>query len=143
MSLRGSGSTRYSGELVARAAGKYSVLEGYGNQCCPIRSSILAWRIHLPDREAWQATVHRVATSGTLPKRPCAHRGKTFFACATSAPVRVEHEGGTAAWLEGSLVGSSVQGHGLPPVQELWPYESFFEPLVADDQEASLASLSL
>ena len=57
--------------------------------------------------------------------------------------MRVEHEGGTAAWLEGSLAGSSVQGHGLPPVQELWPYESFFEPLVADDQEASLASLSL
>ena len=36
-----------------------------------------------------------------------------------------------------------VQGHGLPPVQELWPYQSFFEPLVADNQEASLASLSL
>ena len=57
--------------------------------------------------------------------------------------MRVEHEGGTAVWLEGTLAGSSVQGHGLPPVQELWPYESFFEPLVADDQEASLASLSL
>ena len=35
-----------------------------------------------------------------------------------------------------------VQGHGLPPVQELWPSQSFFEPLVAGDQKASLASLS-
>ena len=49
---RGSGSTRCSGELTARAAG-YSVLEGYGNQYWPICSSILAWRISLtekPDR---------------------------------------------------------------------------------------------
>ena len=27
--------------------------------------------------------------------------------------------------------------------KELWPYQSFFEPLVAGDQKASLASLSL
>ena len=31
-------------------------------------SSILAWRI-LMDREAWQATVHKVSESGTLVKR--------------------------------------------------------------------------
>ena len=54
----------------------------------------------------------------------------------------VEHEGGTAAWLVGTLVVSSVQGHGLPPLQELWPYQSLFEPLVAGNQKASLASLS-
>ena len=36
---------------------KYSALEGDGNQCWPIRASILAWRTPLPDREAWQATV--------------------------------------------------------------------------------------
>ena len=35
-----------------------------------------------PDREAWQATVYRVAKSWTQPKRPCAHRRKTFFAGA-------------------------------------------------------------
>ena len=40
---------------------KYSTLEGYGNQYWPICSSILAWRTPLPDREAWQATVYRVA----------------------------------------------------------------------------------
>ena len=35
-------------------------------------------------------------------KAPCMHRHKTFFACGSSAPVRVESEGGTAAWLAGT-----------------------------------------
>ena len=65
-----------------------------------------------------------------------------FSACASSVPVRVEHESGAAAWLLGTLVAPSVQGHGLPLPQELWPYQSFSEPLVAGDQKASLASLS-
>ena len=65
-----------------------------------------------------------------------------FFACGSSASGRVESEGGTAAWLVGTLVVSSVQGHGLPPPQELWLYQSLFEPLVAGNQKASLASLS-
>ena len=78
----------------------------------------------LPDREAWQATVYRVAKSRTLPKRPCMQRWETFFASGSSAPVRVECEGGTAAWLAGSLVAPSVQGHRLPLLQELWPYQS-------------------
>ena len=43
-----------------------------------------------------------------------------FFACGSSAPVRVETEGGTAAW----HVATSMQGRGLPPPQELWPYKS-------------------
>ena len=96
-----------------------------------------------PDREAWQATVYRVTKSLTRPKQPCMHRRNIFFACGSSAPVRVEHEVGTAAWLVGTLAMPSVQGHGLPPPQELWPYQSFFfEPLVAGDQKASLAGLS-
>jgi len=37
----------------------------------------------------------------------------------------------------------SVQGHGLPLLQELWSYQSlFFEPLVTGDQKTSLACLS-
>ena len=36
---------------------KYSALEGCGNQYWPTRSSILAWRTTLPDREAWQASL--------------------------------------------------------------------------------------
>ena len=97
----------------------------------------------LPDREACQATVYRVAKSQTLPKWPCTHRRKTFFACGSSAPVRAEHEGGAAAWLVGALLPPSVQGFRLLPPQELWPHQSlFFKPLVAGDQKASLASLS-
>ena len=58
-------------------------------------------------------------------------------------PVRVECEDSSAAWLAGTLAVPTVQGHGLPLLQELWPYQSFFEPLVAGDQKAYLASLSL
>ena len=42
---------------------KYSALEGYGDWYWPIHSSILAWKTPLADREAWQATVYRVAKS--------------------------------------------------------------------------------
>ena len=71
------------------------------------------------------------------------HRLKIFFAYGSSAPVRVEHEGGTVARLAGTLTAPSVQGHGLPPLQKLWPYQSLIEPLVAgSNQKASLASLS-
>ena len=85
-----------------------------------------------PDREVWQATVHRVM-----------YRFKTFFACDSSAPVRIEHKGGTTAWLPGTLTVPSVQGHRLPLPQELRPYQRLlFEPLVPADQKASLASLS-
>ena len=67
----------------------------------------------------------------------------TFVASGSSASVSVDHEGGTAAWLVGTLVVPSVQGHRMPQPQELWPCQSFFKPLVAGDQKASLASLSL
>ncbi|CAI9180390.1 unnamed protein product [Rangifer tarandus platyrhynchus] len=66
-----------------------------------------------------------------------------FFWCGSSAPVRVEREGGAAAWLAGTLAAPSVQGHKLPQGQELWPYQRFvFKPLVAGNQKVSLASLS-
>ena len=61
-----------------------------------------------------------------------------FFVCGSSAPVRVECEGGTAAWVVGTLAVPSVQGHRLLLPQELWPYQSlFFEPLVVGDQKSS------
>ena len=44
MGHRGSGSTRYSEELAARATGNNSALEGYGKQYWQICFSILAWR---------------------------------------------------------------------------------------------------
>ena len=54
------------------------------------------------------------------------HIDARLFACSSSAPVSIEHEGGTAAWLAGTLVAPSVQGHRLPPTQELWPDQSLF-----------------
>ena len=127
----GSGAAAWvAGVLAAPGSGsrKYSALEGYDNQYWPIHSSILAWRTPLADREAWQTTAYRVAKSWTLLKRPCMHRCRTH--CGNSAPVRVEHEGVTAASLARTLVAPSVQGHGLPPPQEFWPYQSLFSSLL-------------
>ena len=57
--------------------------------------------------------------------------------------MRVECEGGSATWLVGTLAVPSVQGHGLPVHPGVTALsESFFEPLVAGDQKASLAILS-
>ena len=47
--------------------------------------------------------------------------------------MRVECEGGTAAWLARTQTASAA---GVTDLSE-----SFFEPLVAGDQKASLASL--
>ena len=82
------------------------------------------------DREAWCAVIHGVTKSQTLPKGPCVHRCKTFFACGNSAPMRAACEGGPAAWLVGNLVAPSVQGQGLPLLQELWPYQNPFLSLL-------------
>ena len=57
--------------------------------------------------------------------------------------MRVEGQGGTAAWLVGTLAAPSVQGHGLLQPRIYGPIRVFFsEPLAAGDQKASLASLS-
>ena len=98
---------------------KYSALEGYGNQYWPIRSSMFAWRTpsltEKPGRP--QSTgPQRVGHYRSDPVRLDAR----FLSCGSSAPVRVEHEGGAAAWLVGTLAAPSVQGHGLPLPQELW-----------------------
>ena len=71
------------------------------------------------DRKALKATVYRVAKSWTQWRRTCAHRREFLLARGSSAPVRVEREGGAAAWLAGTLAAPRVQGHGLPPPKEL------------------------
>ena len=58
------------------------------------------------------------------------HIDTRLFACGSSAPVRVESEDSAAAWLAGTLVAPSGQGHGLPPLQELWPPQSLFSSLL-------------
>ena len=42
--------------------------------------------------------------------KACVHRCKTFSACSSSDPVRVEREGGTAAWLVGILGSTKCAG---------------------------------
>ena len=49
-----------------------------------------------------------------------------YLACGSSSPVRIEYKSGTAAWVVGTLAVPSVQGHGLPLLQKLWPYQSLF-----------------
>ena len=61
---------------------------------------------------------------------PACIDARLFFACGSSAPVSVEHEGGAAAWVAGTLAAPSVQGHGLPLPQELRPYQSLFSSLL-------------
>ena len=70
------------------------------------------------------------------------HRHKNIFAYRSSASVKFECEGGTAAWLLGTLAVPSEQGCRLPLSQEFGPIRVFFEPLVDGDQKASLSSLS-
>ena len=83
----------------------------------------------LSGREAWQATVYRVTKSWRGPKDP-ARIDTRLFSCGSSAPVRVECEGGATAWLVGTLAAPSVQGRGLSPLQDLWPYQSLFVSLL-------------
>ena len=59
-----------------------------------------------PNREAWQATVHRVAKSWTGPKQPWVHRCKTLFVCLFVWPV--------AALPQWGLSMKAVQLLGLP-----------------------------
>ena len=42
-----------------------------------------------------------------------------FLVCGSSAPVRIKHEGGAAAWVVGIMAVPNVQGHQLPQLQEL------------------------
>ena len=84
------------------------------------------------DREAWQATVYRVAKSQirSAVTAPTDMRFLYFFCCGSFALVRVEHEGGTPVWIAGSLEAPSVQAHGLLQPWELWPYQSLFSCLL-------------
>ena len=102
---------------------KYRALEGYGSQYWLIGSSILAWRT--------PSLTEKPGRPHTGLQRVGHYRsGFFFFACGSCAPLRVEREGGAAAWLAGTLAGPSVQGHRLPLQQKLWPYQSLFSSLL-------------
>ena len=83
----------------------------------------------LSDREVWQATVYSTAELDMTEVTLCS-QAQDIFACGSSAPVRVEREGGTPARLVETLVAPSVQGHRLPLPQELWPSQRIFLSLL-------------
>ena len=58
------------------------------------------------------------------------HIDARLLFCLCQLCVRVEHEGGTAVRLVGTLLVPSVQGHGLPLLQELWSYKGLFLSLL-------------
>ena len=109
-------------------------------QCAPV---FLPGEPHLPDREAWQAQstgLQRVRHDQSDP----AHTGTRLFLPVAALPQEELSVKAANRLACGDLAAPSVQGHGLPPLQELGPCQSlFFEPLVAGDQKDSLASLSV
>ena len=80
-------------------------------------------------REPWQATVYRDAKGQTWLKRPSVHTYETFFCPWQLCP------GESWAWrwcsslAWGDTGSANLQGHRLPPLQELWPYQSLFSSL--------------
>ena len=46
----------------------------------------------------------------------------TFSSPGSSAPERIEHVGGTAAWIMGTLAAASIQRHWYLQAQKLWHY---------------------
>ena len=53
--------------------------------------------------------------------------------------MRVECEGGVAAWLVGTLAAPTVQGHSASAPGVMALSESFFKPVVAGNQSFSIA----
>ena len=68
---------------------------------------------------------------------------QAFFACGSSAPVRVEHEGGGSCLAYKDPGGAKCAGTRTASAAGVMALsESLFEPLVAANQKACLASLS-
>ena len=84
---------------------------------------ILAWRIPQTEKPGRPQSTGSQRVGHNQSDPACTDAG-LFLACGNSTPVRIEHEGGAAAQLGGTQVAPSVQGHGLPQPQELWPYQS-------------------
>ena len=117
---------------MARASRKYSALEGYDNQYWPIHSSILAWRTPLTEKPGKPQFTGPQRVEHNLSNPACIDATLFFFflACDSSAPVRVEREGGAAAWAAVTLVAPSVKGHRLSPGRSYGPISFLFSSLL-------------
>ena len=126
LGLQGSASTGYSGEVAARAAGNTVLWKGMATsigQYAPVFLPAEAPLTEKPGRP--QSTgLQRFGHDLSDPAR--IDTIFFFVFCGSFAPMRVDCEGGAAAWLAGTLAAQSVQGHRLPPPQELRPYQSVF-----------------
>ena len=67
---------------------KYSALEGHGNQYWPISSNILAWRTPLIEKPGRPQSTGSQRV-GHDQSKPAHTDARLFFACGSSAPVRV------------------------------------------------------
>ena len=79
-----------------------------------------------PDREAWQATVHRVTESWTRLQQPCMHRRKTL----SFLPVATLPQWGLSVKVEqllgrGTLAAPGVRGQGLLSCRRDGPFAVF------------------
>ena len=138
---RDSSNTRYSGGLTARRVWHILLdgisleglvlagipLEEYGSQYWPICSSILAG--DTPTRPQQRSLAgHSLQGHKELnkPKWPCVHRRKTFFClwllCLSESWAWRWH----SCLACGDPDGGKCAGHGLPPPQELWSYQTLF-----------------
>ena len=80
-----------------------------------------------PQSTGLQRVGHNLRDPSCIDARP-------FFACGSSAPVRVECEGGATAWLVGTLAVPSMQGQTASAAGVMVLSESFFQPLVAGNR---------
>ena len=93
----------------------------------PVLANVLQYSyLENPNREAYQATVYRVAKSWICMKWSCLHRCKTFFFWPVAALPQWELSV-KVAQLAGTLAAPSMWRHGLPPLQEVWPSQSLFQ----------------
>ena len=88
---------------------KYSALERYGIQYWPIRSSVLPGETPSLTEKPSRPQSTGLQRGGQYQSDAARIGARHFFACGSSAPVRVEHKGSTADWLLGTLAKPSVR----------------------------------
>ena len=118
LGLQGSCQRQVNKGLTARGAGD-TVLLGFFSlwELCPNRDQAWKWCGFLdhgdPGRVMYIGEPAAICTGDTVLLR-------LFLASGSFASVRIEHGGGAAAWIAGTLAALSMQGCWWPQVQELW-----------------------